>query len=676
MAEANYSNIYKIKEFAANELAPKYFNMDQVNQINVGLLGYTTELIANTTEDAFNAISMLMNEMFPNMAVLPESIYNYAALFQIDDLFATPAKLAMALLVSEEDIHTYATKVQNSSGTQSEELYEFYIDSDTIISVEGVNYSPDYDIQIRFKPYRNDYIYTAMYYKKRYGANFNNMISDINNPYIKTKRVNINKEPYILLIIHTHQIDKFTKNETILSNDIVNLPTYTIDFDGIMAGFEVFYKSPTDLSYTQLTKRMDGSAPLKTPFCFYRFRTDNQLEISFTARDNYFQPKFNSELKIDYYTSNGSKGNFTEYVGNDVVVQSKGENYDYNTSVNMFARPIGESFGGLDKLSLDQLKALVIERFSTVNSYTTENDLQLFFDSFNAKYKSNILFVKKRDDVMERLFTSYSMIKDSNEDVFHTNTLNLDLTSRDFDGEYDQSDIFVLKPGKLFTYKSDNPLEATSIPGTIEEFEDDNKRFVYTNPYLIYFMKSPAIVGYYMNGCNMAYEVNYAEANNKSLVQFTCGPLQVIRNALLGDTSYHITLTLTPTTELENPIVIEKVDDTTGEISYIDRKTLVVRLIFESNGVKYGFLDMDLRNYDKDADAYMYETHLETDDYIDLNNRIRVLNLYSMDSNYKDFKIAPKMIPMNDCNISIQTWYRYEGCDADDQPETTTPETP
>ena len=74
----------------------------------------------------------------------------------------------------------------------------------------------------------------------------------------------------------------------------------------------------------------------------------------------------------------------------------------------MLAIPQTDSIGGTDTLAFDDLKKIVNEKFSTVNTITTENDLLQYFD--NAKYRmgSHMLFVKKRDDVFERLFTAFT----------------------------------------------------------------------------------------------------------------------------------------------------------------------------------------------------------------------------------------------------------------------------
>lgn len=456
----DYSSIYNLKNFALTEVVPKYFDVEQVNDLNIGLLGYTTELITNVTEDSFNTVTTYINEMFPNLAVLPESIYSYGALFQIDGTFATASELNVLLLVAEDDIIRNASLVSSSSDS----VYEFFLDSNMTIDVEGVQFMPDYDIRISYKilnpkTSNRDYIFTAQYDMRRHGAPFTNQISSIINPYIKIKRIMYQGVKYLLLMVTSHRINRFSMTEMILSNDVISTPTYTIEFDNSLASFDVFYREGNSVKPVQLEKRLSGTSPLKTPFCYYKMKGENSLEITFTQRDTYFQPKTNSEIIIDYSVTDGSDGNFPLYDGSDVTVVPSSETYTYNNGLVIFAIPRSSSSGGRDRLSLENLKNIVVEKFSTVESYTNENDLQMYFANFQTDLGINILFIKKRDDIFERLFTSYSIFKQSNGDTYPTNTLNMSLdklSAEDdgvFDTKLDQSNSYILKPGHTFRYK-------------------------------------------------------------------------------------------------------------------------------------------------------------------------------------------------------------------------------
>ena len=171
----DYIDNFSIKEMSQNELVPKYFEGFDVSNLNVGLLGYTTELIADGLEDTFNSISTLHEEMFSNRAKFPSSILSHAAIFQLSNGMATAATCDFILIMNE----SYVIKnFQNENGTLS-----FYIDKDTKILVEDIIFTLDYDIVIRGikREVANGYIYSAQYVVDE----FTNSISYITSPYIK-----------------------------------------------------------------------------------------------------------------------------------------------------------------------------------------------------------------------------------------------------------------------------------------------------------------------------------------------------------------------------------------------------------------------------------------------------------------------------------------------------------
>lgn len=633
----DYSSIYSIKDFAITDIAPKYFNMEQTNQLNVGLLGYTTELIANTTEDTFNSISTFVREIFPNQAQIPETLYNYAANLEIENLFATPAELNMVLFINERDIINMGTKKDN--------IIQFVLDSDLIIDVEGHQFMLDYDIEITAKQYATDFIYTA-----QYDISYKNSLSTITNPYIKTTRINMNNSKYLGIIVKVHQCNKFRQTDLIINNDKINLPTLTFNYVNQLANFDVFYKAPGTDNYVQLKKKMYGATPLREPFCYYRIKDVDKIEITFTMRDNYFQPEFNSEIMFKIYTTNGTQGNFPEYKGNNVSVIPKSEVYDYNNSIIVFAIPQGESMYGADKLGIEDLRSKVIERNSTSGAYNVENDLQLYFSNYKFRDNNKVLFVKKRDDALERIFSAFSLFKDYNNNYFPTNTVNIDLYKKDFDLEYEQTNQYILKAGRLFKYKKDSIDGVEIIPG--KTIQDDlstiNEPFIYTNPFMISIRKNPTIVGFYLNSIKEKIPLDYSYVNSDSYVQFICNSIDIQRNAMSGEDSYKMSVTLIPTTPIDptTPIL-----DGTGKPT----GRLKVMLGFEESGSEICYAEFEFKSYDAASNLYTFETILKTDDFMS-GERMRVVDV----KNITDGSTETKLIPMYNAKLNIHAFFKYD----------------
>ena len=88
----NGTSRYDLKDYMAHTVAPKYFKgLDNMNDLNIGLFGYITDILSDTTNDTYFTIATMYKEAFPQLAELPESIYNHALIYQLSNIFATPA---------------------------------------------------------------------------------------------------------------------------------------------------------------------------------------------------------------------------------------------------------------------------------------------------------------------------------------------------------------------------------------------------------------------------------------------------------------------------------------------------------------------------------------------------------------------------------------------------------
>ena len=131
MSEKVNISSYTIQEKWLNEVAPNYFNIDDINKLKIGLFGYVNEAMANVTEDSLYMHSILSKEIFPNKAVLPDSIYAYASLANFDDFYATPATFSFVLALKKSDILKYS-ETNYTNGNK-----EFYIRRNSELLIEN-----------------------------------------------------------------------------------------------------------------------------------------------------------------------------------------------------------------------------------------------------------------------------------------------------------------------------------------------------------------------------------------------------------------------------------------------------------------------------------------------------------------------------------------------------------
>lgn len=659
MAVKDYSSLYKIKDFMMNNVAPEYFDMSETSDLNIGIFGYITEILANTVEDSLLTTTMLFKEQFPVIAEKPESIYLSGALFQLLDLFATPATVNFLLLLNEDSIIKQGT-VENGFITLN-------IDSDMEINIEGKQFMMDYDVKIMAKKTSKGYVYNAYYI-----IDHDNDISTLTRPYIKTViHNNDNNQRYLGLYLSLHQVSKTTIADTIISNDTINVVSKEYAFDGQIANFEIFYKSNSGATPVQLIKKPANTSKETNPFCYYRFSDENKLVIEFANDERYFIPEFNSELEINIYTTLGSGGNFTQYQGSNVQIIGKSTKYTSNKGLIFIGIVQGESIGGYDRNTVEEFRNEVIKAWSTIQSFTTSNDLTLYFNSLQIKELNDLLIIKQRDDALIRLFSTFVLFRDADNNVIPTNTCDMKIKKEEIDVSYPQSNRYVLKAGKIYSFEEGSKYfvkERKDIKLTDNLDVYEGKEFIYVNPFLTVLGNSPIQIGFYLNTIDDSISLDYSEVNDNTIYQFIVNTLDIYRDAINGEDEYEITLKLIPTTSLPeeafelvtDDMIITDDDRTfvneTDGLLYKDKGLLRAIILYVSDaGSRSHYIDLELAGFDETS--YHMKARCKTTDYVTLQNQLEMI------SGFKNITTGEEdeenvLIESYGVNVEIYTFYK------------------
>lgn len=636
----SYVDNFSIKDFAFTKLSPKYFdNVENLSNLNIGSIGFTMEQISNFTEDAFNTGATLIKEAFPSRAQIPESIYSHSSIYQLSNQFANPSKCTFAIVLKEEDIIQYGTFYNN--------YYKLSIDKDTTIQVEDKFFVPDYDIIVKAQKYNDEYIYSA-----QYDTNVINSISSIKLPYIKARRMGNGQ---LILFVECRQYTREVHTENIIKNSKLNFPVITLAFSNQLAGFDVFYKTAGATEYTKLVSKISYTPPSKNPFCYYSITDDNKLELTFSTKDNYFQPAFNSELKVIIYTTNGEVGNFESYIGNGVTVITTSERYVSNEHITIMAKVLTGSVNGTDKLDLEALQNLTVEAYSTSKSYTTENDIELYYNNYKYRYGNDIKVFKRRDDVSTRLYSAFMIMKKDNY-IYPTNTLNIKSDTSKFDISIDD-DCFILRPGHIFTYNEVSG-ETAGVVKDIMAYDNPTivDEFAFTNPYLIVARRKPNLVGFYLTVINQDAILDYTSINDQSFMQFISNKLTVTRN-IASESKYDVNTVVMPSTSLDKPFTINTNKDSTKVLTKpeLEQNDLRVIMAFYDNNEMIGYIELQPDDMGTDKINCKFSGEVLTDDYITSNNKFRCLNAVKTGSAVSSDYIY---VPMLDSVVMTYILYR------------------
>jgi hypothetical protein len=230
----NYSDDSQIKKFMRDELAPRVFHDIPLNVLNTGFFSLVSEYISQITEQLGFTSSFYFNEAFITKAVLPDSIYAEAAIFNLGYSFATPASTNFLLELKIEDIYN------NSVFNADNGLYEFVLDKNTKFNLpEGFVYSLDYDILIQYKDIATSSMDASIpaWNIQYINRNEANMCATNKNVYI-TYRVT---DVWLCLLIQANEYER--EVHTVVNNTTTGIPNEdtVIMCQNHIAGFDIKY---------------------------------------------------------------------------------------------------------------------------------------------------------------------------------------------------------------------------------------------------------------------------------------------------------------------------------------------------------------------------------------------------------------------------------------------------
>lgn len=652
MAVRDYSSIYSIEDWMINQIAPKFYDMDNVSLLNVGQFGMTNHVLGTVIEDQFEVVNRYLNEILPQKANLPDFIYANAALYGIEDFLARPSKSSMLLYIKESDVikksvYRNANSTVSTSGGKSSyvEYRDFVIDSDMQIIVDDVQYSIPYNVNIQVSSLnrdgQTDYSYIATWI-----MDDTNSIAEVTNPYIKIYKASYDDDVWIVLKLDIYQYVRKSYDETILTNSKLNIPYFETTYSDQLCNFEVFYQAPGETTWTQLEKRLESAVPVSTPFIYYKIIDDSTVRFSFANDDRYFVPDYNSSIRVEMYETLGKDGDFNLVDNTGIIPQisltTKNEEYAYNRSTIVMGLVGADSEGGRTKLSIQDIKDLTCEKVLTINSITTDNDLMMFSKNYAAVYQTNPIFIKYRDDPAGRIYGCYIRLTDG-VDIFPTNTPDLLISADDVDSYYPSLRQYMIKPGRRYGYSTDT---TNQIIGLIED--DDVVDVDYTSIFLTIIQTKPNSVRYYLNTIDKNVSLEYNYINNFSYYNFLVTSCHINRNAIKGENSYKISITIMRVDGvIEGIDRVDEIND--SEDIYKDLKMLI---IFDTNEGHY--VDMTLVKEDKKLGAYTFQAEIYTDDTIS-DSRISLTNLINSGSAEEQSRVVDMINP----SVHFCVFYRY-----------------
>lgn len=606
------TDIYKISE-TTNNLKNRYIEDQDAETLAIGIFGYIGDVESKKIQTAVIMTGELGNEMFPTRAKLSKNILTHAIYQNITDINARPAEVVANIAIKTEDFDFYAVNGQ------------FIFDRKCAINIGAYEFHFDYDVILQKS---QTAAMANPVYSARYDMTHDNPISNVTSPYLNQPYlIQMYNSTWIIFQATLRQTTLEWTEDQLVTASIIDNKTFSFNFTNQLAGFNVYVTE--NGKTTRLTPYFNG-APIDESeeyYCRYLYIDDSTVRITFDVSS--YIPGLNAKILVEAYTTLGVDGNFsynyddasaTDYVDFD------SDTYGYS-NVTGYCRCITDSVDGRNRKDTAELKKLV-PKFALSRGYiTTETDLNNYFNLINTD-TNRLKLQKKVDNQLERIWYAYFLIKDDFGNIIPTNTLKLELDTLSQVCYSSDDSRIVLPAGTYFHYNRINGVAKIISPDQIPTYYSDEYfdgiNYYYMSVYNIILNPDPLYAAFYMTAVNSDNYFVYEWVNENSDIQFIANRNNIQRKLLSDQNTYRFTFSMTQSVNADFGLYTEEEDE--GGNIIITNKTKCI-LVMYREGEPYRYAEGKLIAFHKDDFLYDWEFTFETDNSLDNENYLKLLDL-------------------------------------------------
>jgi hypothetical protein len=613
------TDIYDIAR-SINSLKARYINDKDETTLSLGIYGFLSDVLSKEVQTDTILTGILGNELFPSRAQLTKNVLAHAIYNSIVDINAIPSKITIDIGLKVADFNKYS--VNN----------KFTFDHMSAIFIGDYEFHLDYDI-ILTKSATKDNVYSA-----HYDMTSNNRISTINQPYLNQPFViRIGDFDYIMFQATVQQVTIIEVTDKIISESIIDNKSFTFSFPDQLVDFDVYI---TDNGVeTRLTPLLNGciDANIDGNYCWYLFISDNTIRITFDTKS--FIPGLNSDIYVKAWTTIGKAGEFTyskiDQFSEGLFTTIKSDKYGYG-NLTCYIIADSDSKGGQDSKTKEELQKLIPKAAMSRGSITTETDVANYFNLIDNE-DNRLVMRKKVDNNIARVWYCYMLLKDQLDNVIPTNCVNIKLKTETDPLIRCDDDRFILPAGAILRYDSDEKIaeiiDEVDVPELYSEDYYNGKYYYYMNVYNVILRPDPLSTSFYMSIINEPSYYVFNWVNETCQLQFVANRCTFVRNLLTDQSIYKFNFKIAQSISADFGLYTEEDVTVTNEFGIEETQTIVTNnmkciLVLYKEDAPYRWVECELTDYDTSNYIASWKLELETDNGLDDENNIKLLNLH------------------------------------------------
>lgn len=583
-----------------NNVTPNYFPADTLDKNRTSVYGWLTEATAGSIEDTITLEQNRAADYCPELSSSEIHVNQTAKLRSVPVVRAVPGECYALLGILKSDVLAKGTPVGNE--------IHFIIDRRSTILYGGVNYSLEDDIIIRAIKRGTGYLYAANYTGEHSSY----------KSYLQTyEHVNTQGEELVAMIAQIYQY-KYNICEKHVTDSMEFLyEGKSFDYHDKLADFEVYYKRTSNDPYTKVaTDHYLSEAATK---CLYY--NDDESGILKILNNPALKLGVNSIIRVEIKETLGADGNIQLSDQNQTSFQMyRDASYAY-AGVHVWVTMISDTTGGADGDDLAKVKKRLIDEKTRRDNITTEHDIITYINDIDA----NVQLVKKRNDIQDRNYFMYVLMRYGDRKIAPTTTKRLNLKGikniqnwGDFD-RYDQTIgrkiIRAYSKFKLHIVDGEPDQDyVTKCP--IDEHEEG--AFYLTCPYMI-LINDLNIAYYYFTSVDETAILSMKIANNFFPYQMITRGIHIYRDSHNTEEHnvYRFTVKAALNTENDSPLV-----DSNNEI--IDPTRVMCHIFFPLDGAPAAYLPMQISGYNPESREFIFTGSCTTTDFITETDKLEM----------------------------------------------------
>ena len=436
------------KKYALNET--EELSDDPGNSFNIFM-----HLTAQGAAKMMYESAARINETNESTAILPKSLINKLNSEELLGIFGTPASTTIAFCLKKDDIINYSVADEDTPG-----LRKLIINKNmTAVFESHPSFTLPYDVIINLKELSDGKLNIfAIYDMPDHNNDGMRSIYNINNQYISSREMRYDGNVYVVFFLKMFQMER-KEIEVYVSDP--NTADLTVSFENSLIGVEVF-RTRQNVSGEILMQGFTDGTPLSRKNTYnysYDYKRNRQnYNISFSKMNDIASLSIGDRLRIVTYTTNGAEGNivFPNMINN---LNSLSINYNQDLAIShqnallniivlAFARDESSS-GGADQLTLDQIRAKIINKKYTRNILISGNEIinkakEFGFDAWKYRHDVINLYYKALDKLVYN-----NMILSTGSNNFYFDLKNKPLLISGYN-------YYMIEPTDVFAYDKEN----------------------------------------------------------------------------------------------------------------------------------------------------------------------------------------------------------------------------